>query len=204
MTPRGRRSTGEDTRQLIVDAARTEFATKGYDASSLRAIARLAGVDPALVHHYFGPKADLFTAALDLPVNPADMAAAVLAEHPETAGDHLVGIFVGIWEQGSNRHPLLALIRSATSSEEAAAMLREFATKEVFSRVVHALGTPDAQLRANLVLSQLFGLAMARYIIKVEPIASMSPAEVVAAVGPTIQRYITGDLDAPADRSRPA
>jgi hypothetical protein len=151
-------------------------------------------VDPALVHHYFGPKPDLFTAALDLPVNPADMAAAMLAEQPEAAGEHIVGVFLGIWEQGSNRHPLMALIRSATSSEEAAAMLREFATTEVFSRVVHALGTPDAQLRANLVLSQLFGLAMARYIIKVEPIASMPPAAVVAAVGPTVQRYLTGDL----------
>jgi AcrR family transcriptional regulator len=204
MARTGRRPGASGTREAILQSAREAFGEHGYEKTTIRDVARRAGVDPALVHHYFGPKADLFTAALDLPVNPADMAAAVLAEHPEAAGEHLVGIFVGIWEQGSNRHPLLALIRSATSSEDAAAMLREFATKEVFSQVVHALGTPDAQLRANLVLSQLFGLAMARYIIKVEPIASMSPAEVVAAVGPTIQRYITGDLDAPADRSRPA
>jgi AcrR family transcriptional regulator len=196
MARTGRRPGASGTRDAILRAAREAFGELGYEKTTIRDVARRAGVDPALVHHYFGPKADLFTAALDLPVNPADVAAAVLAQDPEAAGEHLVGLFLGIWEQSSTRHPLVALIRSATSSEEAAAMLREFATREVFARVVHALGTPDAQLRANLVLSQLLGLAMARYIIKVEPIASMSPAEVVAAVGPTVQRYITGDLSA--------
>jgi AcrR family transcriptional regulator len=194
MARTGRRPGTSGTREAILRSAREAFGEHGYEKTTIRDVARRAGVDPALVHHYFGPKPDLFTAALDLPVNPADMAAAMLAKQAEATGEHIVGVFLGIWEQGSNRHPLMALIRSATSSEEAAAMLREFATTEVFSRVVHALGTPDAQLRANLVLSQLFGLAMARYIIKVEPIASMPPAAVVAAVGPTVQRYLTGDL----------
>jgi AcrR family transcriptional regulator len=194
MARTGRRPGASGTREAILRSAREAFGEQGYDKTTIRDVARRAGVDPALVHHYFGSKPDLFTAALDLPVNPAEMAAAMLAEQPEAAGEHIVAVFLGIWEQGSNRHPLMALIRSATSSEEAAAMLREFATREVFSRVVHALGTPDARLRANLVLSQLFGLVFARYIIRVEPIASMPPAAVVATVGPTVQRYLTGDL----------
>jgi AcrR family transcriptional regulator len=194
MARTGRRPGASGTRDAILRAAREAFGEYGYEKTTIRDVARRAGVDPALVHHYFGPKSDLFTAALDLPVNPADVAASLLAEQPEAAGEHLVAVFLSVWEQGGNRQPLMAMIRSATSSDEAAAMLREFATKEIFSRVVHALGTPDAQFRANLVMSQLFGLAMARYIIKVEPLASMSPAEVVAAVGPTVQRYVTGDL----------
>jgi AcrR family transcriptional regulator len=196
MARTGRRPGASGTRAAILSAAREAFGEQGYEKTTIRDVAGRAGVDPALVHHYFGRKPDLFTAAMDLPVNPADMAATMLAENPDAAGEHIVGLFLAVWEQGSNRHPLMALIRSATSSEDAAAMLREFATTEIFSRVVHALGSPDAQLRANLVMSQLFGLAFARYIIKVEPIASMPPAAVVAAVGPTIQRYVTGDLDA--------
>jgi AcrR family transcriptional regulator len=197
MARTGRRPGASGTREAILNAAREAFGEQGYEKTTIRDVAGRAGVDPALVHHYFGRKPDLFTAAMDLPVNPADMAAAMLAENRETAGEHIVGIFLGVWEHSANRHPLMALIRSATSSEDAAAMLREFATKEIFSRVVHALGSPDAQLRANLVLSQLFGLAFARYIMKVEPIASMPPAAVVAAVGPTVQRYLTGDLGGP-------
>jgi AcrR family transcriptional regulator len=195
MARTGRRPGASGTREAILNAAREAFGEQGYEKTTIREVAGRAGVDPALVHHYFGKKPDLFTAAMDLPFNPADMAAAMLAENPDAAGEHIVGIFLGVWEQGNNRHPLMALIRSATSSEDAAAMLREFATTEIFTRVVHALGSPDAQLRANLVLSQLFGLAFARYIIKVEPIASMPPAAVVAAVGPNVQRYLTGDLE---------
>jgi AcrR family transcriptional regulator len=194
MARTGRRPGASGTREAILRSAREAFGQHGYERTTIRDVARRAGVDPALVHHYFGRKPDLFTAALDLPVNPAEIAAKMLAEQPEAAGEHIVGVFLGVWEHPPNRNSLMALIRSATSSEEAAAMLREFATREIFSRVVHELGTPDAQLRANLVLSQLFGLVMARYIIKVEPIASMPPAAVVAAVGPNVQRYLTGDL----------
>jgi AcrR family transcriptional regulator len=195
MARTGRRPGASGTREAILRAAREAFGERGYEKTTIRDVARRAGVDPALVHHYFGRKPDLFTAALDLPVNPADMAAKMLTEQPESAGEHIAALFLSVWEQSENRHPFMALIRSATSSEEAATMLREFATREIFSRVVHALGTPDAQLRANLVLSQLFGLAFARYIIKAEPIASMPVPAVVAAVGPTLQRYVTGDLE---------
>ena len=106
----------------------------------------------------------------------------------------IVGLFVSLWDHAANRQPLMALIRSAVSSEQAARMLREFATREVVARVVERLGKPDAQLRANLVMSQLIGLAMARYIVKIEPLASMPPAALAAAVGPSLQRYVSGEL----------
>lgn len=194
MARTGRRPGNSGTREAILRAATEEFGELGYERATIRGVAGRAGVDAALVHHYFGPKKDLFVASLELPVNPADVAASLLADDLEVAGERLVGLFVSLWDHGASRQPLMALIRSAASSESAAAMLREFATREVFSRVVERLGSPDAQLRANLVISQLIGLAMARYIVKVEPLASMPAASVAAAVGPTIQRYITGDL----------
>ena len=194
MARTGRRPGNSGTREAILRAATEEFGEHGYDGTSIRNVARRAGVDAALVHHYFGRKQDLFVASLDLPINPADVAASMLADDPEAAGERIVGLFVSIWDHGANRQPLMALLRSAVTSEQAAGMLREFATREVFSRVVHRLDRPDAPLRANLVVSQLIGLAMARYIVKVEPLASLPPAALAAAVGPNLQRYLTGDL----------
>jgi AcrR family transcriptional regulator len=203
MARTGRRPGSSGTREAILRAATEEFGERGYDQATIRGVARRAGVDAALVHHYFGRKPDLFVASLDLPVNPAEMAASMLAEDPEVAGERIVGLFVSVWDHGASRQPLMALIRSAVSSEQAAAMLREFATREIFSQVAQRLGKPDAPLRANLVVSQLFGLAFARYIVKVEPLASMSPAEVTAAIGPTVQRYLTGDLGVDRNAPRP-
>jgi AcrR family transcriptional regulator len=194
MARTGRRPGNSGTREAILRAATEEFGEHGYDQATIRGVARRAGVDAALVHHYFGRKQDLFVASLELPVNPADVAASMLADDPEVAGERIVGLFVSVWDHGANRQPLMALLRSAVTSEQAAAMLREFATREVFSRVVQRLDQPDAQLRANLVVSQLIGLAMARYIVKVEPLASLPPAVLAAAVGPSLQRYLTGDL----------
>ena len=194
MARTGRRPGTSGTREAILRAAAEEFAEHGYDRATIRCVARRAGVDAALVHHYFGRKPDLFVASLDLPVNPADFASTLLADDPEAAGERIAGLFVSLWDHAANRQPLMALIRSAVTSEQAARMLREFATREVVARVVERLGKPDAQLRANLVMSQLFGLAMARYIVKIEPLASMPPAALAAAVGPGLQRYLSGEL----------
>src|SRR5215218_8766140 len=176
MARTGRRPGVSGTREAILDAARRAFAERGYQRATIRDVARLAGVDPALVHHYFGTKQELFVAAVRLPVNPVEQLTAVLAA----------------------QSPLLALIRSAVTDEQAAALLREFITEEVLGPIAGRLGSPDARLRATLVGSQLIGLAMARYIIRVEPLASTPSAEVAAAVGPTVQRYLTGDVSVPA------
>jgi AcrR family transcriptional regulator len=196
MARTGRRPGVSGSREAILDAARRVFAEHGYQQATIRGVAELAGVDSALVHHYFGKKQELFVAAVRLPVNPVEQLAAVLAADPDLVGERLVGTFLSIWDNAADRSPLLALVRSAVGDEDAAAMLREFITEEVLGQIARRLGSPDARLRATLVGSQLVGLIMARYIIKVEPLASAPAAQVAAAVGPTVQRYLTGDVDA--------
>jgi AcrR family transcriptional regulator len=200
MARTGRRPGVSGTREAILGAARRAFAEHGYQHATIRGVADLAGVDPALVHHYFGTKQELFVAAVQLPVNPVEQLMAVLNEDPDQAGRRMVETFLSVWDHAATQSPLLALIRSAVGDEHAAAMLREFITEEVLGQIAHRLGGADAGLRATLVGSQIIGLAMARYIVKVEPLASAPPSQIVAAVGPTLQRYLTGDLAAPAGR----
>jgi AcrR family transcriptional regulator len=196
MARTGRRPGVSGTREAILDGARRAFAEQGYQRATIRGVAELAGVDPALVHHYFGTKQDLFVAAVQLPINPVPQLMAVLGEDPDRTGERIVEVFLSVWDHAADRSPLLALIRSAVGDERAAAMLREFITEEVLGQLAHRLGSPDARLRATLVGSQLIGLAMARYIVRVEPLASAPAAELAAAVGPTLQRYLTGDVAA--------
>jgi AcrR family transcriptional regulator len=197
MARTGRRPGVSGTREAILGAARRAFAEHGYQHATIRGVADLAGVDPALVHHYFGTKQELFVAAVQLPVNPVEQLMAVLNEDSEQAGRRMVETFLSVWDHAATQNPLLALIRSAVGDEHAAAMLREFITEEVLGQIAHRRGSADARLRATLVGSQIIGLAMARYIVKVEPLASAPPTQVVAAVGPTLQRYLTGDLADP-------
>jgi AcrR family transcriptional regulator len=198
MARTGRRPGVSGTREAILGAARRAFTEHGYQHATVRGVADLAGVDPALVHHYFGTKQELFVAAVQLPVNPVEQLMAVLDEDPGQAGRRMVEAFLSVWDHAATQSPLLALIRSAVGDDHAAAMLREFITEEVLGQIAHRLGGADARLRATLVGSQIIGLAMARYIVKVEPLASAPPTQVVAAVGPTLQRYLTGDLADPA------
>jgi AcrR family transcriptional regulator len=194
MARTGRRPGVSGTREAILDAARRAFAEQGYQQATIRGVAELAGVDPALVHHYFGTKQDLFVAAVEFPINPVERLTAVLAEDRERVGERMIGVFLSVWDHAANASPLLALVRSAVGDEHAAAMLREFITEEVLGQIARQLGSPDARFRATLVGSQLVGLMMARYIIKVEPLASAPAAQIAAAVGPTLQRYLTGDV----------
>ena len=187
---RGRRPAGEDTRAEILDAARAEFSLRGYDASSLRAIARLAEVDPALVHHYFDGKAALFVEAMSIPVNPVFLIDAILAGPREGVGERLAATFFDIWDSPPGRERLVALIRSAVSHEDAARMLREFLTREVFAKVALSIGVPQPHLRAGMAAAQMIGVAMMRYVIGSEPVVGASTDEIVALVGPTLQRYL--------------
>lgn len=191
----GRRPGNPDTREGILDAARSAFADKGYDGASIRGIATSAGVDPALVHHYFGTKDQLFLSAMNVPMDPAAVIGLAVEGDRSSIGVRLVRTFLSIWD-GPAGVAGVALLRSAVGSEWTAKLFREFIVTQVMRRVLPrlALDPAEAPLRISLVASQMAGLAMVRYIIKIEPMASAPPDTVVAAVGPTIQRYLTGDL----------
>jgi AcrR family transcriptional regulator len=186
----GRRPGTGDTGAKVLAAARARFARVGYDAGTIRGIAAEAGVDPALVLHYFGSKDGLFRAAVDFPVDPAEFVPQLLAPGLEGLGGRLVHFFLETWDSPGGR-PLLALIRSVVASEEAAALMREFVSREVLGRLARALKVDRPQLRASLAASTLIGMAMLRYVIKLEPLATARSDLVAAWLGPAVQRYLT-------------
>ncbi|MBT2443474.1 TetR family transcriptional regulator [Streptomyces sp. ISL-36] len=193
---RGRPSrTAEDSgpgaRERILEAARAQFAERGYDKTSVRGIAKAAGVDPALVHHYFGTKDEVFAAAIEGSFEPALVVPAIIGGPTENVGERLAHYFIGIWENPATRAPLLAIIRSALTHEAAAKVLRGFVLRRLLERVAADLDVPNPQFRAELAASHMVGIAILRYVVQVEPLASADPEEIVALVAPTLQRYLT-------------
>jgi len=192
---RGRRPAGEDTRGLILDAARAEFAERGFDATSVRAVARRAGVDPALVRHYFGSKADLLAAGL-VPggVDPRAVVGAVAAGPRDALGERLARLVLDVWDTPDGRARLRAVLSGALSADPAAAVFVDYLRRTVFGSLAAGLDAPDADRRVSLVASQVVGLLVTRVVIGLEPLASLPADDVAALVGPTLQRYLTGDL----------
>ncbi|AGZ40342.1 TetR/AcrR family transcriptional regulator [Actinoplanes friuliensis] len=191
----GRRPGNQDTKQSILEAARQVFAERGFDKASIRAIAGEAQVDPALVHHYFGTKEKLFLASMNSPVDPAEIIPQALAGPRDEAGERLVRLILGVWDSPAGT-AAVALIRSAMSNEWTARLMREFIVTQVLRRAVAELGIDEeeAPVRAALVATQVAGLAVVRYVLKVEPVASAPAEQLVAAIGPSVQRYLTEDL----------
>ncbi len=189
---RGRRPAGEDTRGLIIAAARSEFGRRGYDNTTLRGIARVAGVDPRLVHHYFDGKELVFVEAMGFPVRPQEILAMVMSGPPEEIGRRLVLTFLGIMDSPGGRQQIVAILSGAVTSDAVARMLREFLSREVLARIAAALAAARGELRGALAASHLAGIAVARVILRVEPIASLPPEEIAAVVGPVVQHYLTG------------
>ncbi len=197
---RGGRRPGESgARAAILEAARACFAARGYDRATIREIAAIASVDPALVIHYFGTKDKLFSAALQIPVEPGAVLSRVMKRDASDMGATIVRTFLEAWEPPESRSPLVAMVRSAMTNATAMALVRDYLGHRVFGPITEALGADDAELRATLVGSQFIGLAMMRYIAGIEPLASATVDELVAAIGPTVQRYLTGDIRALPD-----
>lgn len=195
MSPRtGRRAGDPGTRDAILAAARHSFGEHGFKSATIRRIATGAGVDPALVIHYFGSKADLFAAAIQLPGLPDQLVANLRSTDVDHLGETLLRTLLAVWEQPETLAAWLGLIRSAVSDDGAAAMLREFLSDAMLSQVVGVLDADDAEYRVALAASQVVGLGIARHVIRLEPLASATAEELVAAVAPTLQRYLTGDL----------
>lgn len=184
---------GPGARERILTAARAEFAERGYDKASIRAIARGADVDPALVHHYYGPKEKIFAAAVETDFAPALEAADIFRKgEPATLGERLTRFTLGIWENPATREPLLAIVRSAVANDTAATVFRELVTAQLVARIADELDLPDPRLRAELAAAHLVGVAMLRHVIKVEPLASADLERVVGIVGPAVQRHLAG------------
>lgn len=193
----GRWRTGERSRRRVLDAARALFAERGYDRTTIRRIAAEAQVDPAMVYYFFETKSRLFSAALEMPVNPAERVASELAEGLDGLGRRIVRHFLGVWDQAPTIEPLLALLRSAPTDERSAAMFTEYIEREIITRIATAVPEP-ARLRAELVGSHLMGLMLARYVLRIEPLASTPPDTVANWMGPTLQRYLTDSDPEPA------
>jgi AcrR family transcriptional regulator len=187
----GRRPGNQDTRSSILDAARRTFAEKGYDKASIRAIAGDAGVDPALVHHYFGTKEKLFLAAMNAPINPGELIPQALSGPREQAGERLIRLVLSVWDSPAGT-AALAMFRSALSNEWTARLLREFVITQILRRAVAelVLDPDEAPLRSTLVATQIAGLMVARYVLKLEPLASAGIDTLAAAIGPNVQRFL--------------
>jgi AcrR family transcriptional regulator len=190
----GRRPGDSGTRDAIHAAAARQFADLGYDRTSLRSIAREAGVDQKLVAYFFGTKQQLFVEVVKLPFDPAVVVPVVFGGDPERGGERIAEFVLGILDDPVTRRPLVGLVRAATSEPEAARMVRELLTREVLARIVAELGSDDADLRASLLGSQIVGLLMARYIVRIEPLASLPAEQVAAAIAPNLQRYLVEPL----------
>jgi AcrR family transcriptional regulator len=198
----GRRAGDSGTRAAILESARRQFAASGYDSATIRAIAADAGVDPALVHHFYGTKERLFAAAMQLPVVPSEVITAALADGARPAGvsvgEHMARSALTLWETPHVSDSFQGLLRSAVTSQQAAAMLREFLTEAILGPVASLAGEADpegASFRASLVATQMLGLAMARYLLKIGAVATASHEELAAAIGPVIDHYLGGALD---------
>ena len=190
---RGRRPGAPDTRAAILAAARELFASSGYAGTSIRGVAAAAGVDAALVHHYFGTKDDLFLAALQLPVDPRVMLAPVAEGGLDGAGERLLRTFVRVWDDERNQPSLLALVRGL-AEPSGQRLMRDGVLQMILGPVGRALGVERPEERMALVASQLVGVVILRYLLGAEPLASMAADDLVAVYAPTLQRYLVEPL----------
>ncbi|MEO5877311.1 MAG: TetR family transcriptional regulator [Streptosporangiaceae bacterium] len=184
----GRRRGPTETRPLILKAAAALFAEKGFAGASVRAIARSAAVDPALVHHFFGTKEALFVAAMEFPFDPVQIVPTIVEGPREEIGERMVRTFLGIWTDELVGPRMLAILRTATTSEQGAVLLREFVTATLLDRIGESLQV--ARLPIALAAGQMVGLVMMRYVLELEPVVSATDEELIALLAPVLQGYL--------------
>lgn len=195
MARTGRRPGTSPTRARIAEAATAAFAASGFDGATIRGIARQAGVDPALVHHYFGSKEQLFVATMRLPFDPDQLARTLVSGGVDGLGERMMRFAVGIWEQPGLRPVIQGIARSAASDEQAAAILRGL-LESILLPAVRSLGIDQPDLRAALLWSQIMGVVFGRFLVQVAPLAETDPEQVVAIMAPALQATLSGPLAA--------
>jgi AcrR family transcriptional regulator len=191
------------TRDAILDAARDLFADRGYDGTSLRAIAGAAGVDPALIRHFYSDKEGLFAAVISSRSTVPDRIAAAFPGPPDELGARFTDAYLRLWEDPATQPILLALLRSATTSPHAAEVLAETLGSHIGQQSAHGLPDPSRMHRFALAAAHLFGVAFGRYVLRLPPLADISRADLVTELAPTIQHYL-GDSAASGPRDRAA
>lgn len=190
MVRTGRRPGDSATRDQILAAARATFGEVGYDRATIRQIASVAGVDPALVHHYFGPKSELYAAAIDIPLSPRDIADTVIGAGMTGAGERMTRLFFSIWDIPEAREPLLAMLRGALGgNDQGVEAFRQFIEHGLLPRLAPVVAASNRELRVTAAAAHLVGVAIARHVVGIEPIASASLDDLVALIGPRIQSY---------------
>ncbi|WP_329572059.1 TetR/AcrR family transcriptional regulator [Kitasatospora sp. NBC_01266] len=201
---RGRRPGSPDTRGAILDIARRRFLAEGYHAVTLRSIAAEAGVDLALISYFFGSKKGLFGAALALAANPAEVLAEVLKGDRATFPQRALRSLLGVWEDPQAGPTLLAMLRRTAQEEAFAALVKEVVEREIVDRIAAWLGGAAARRRAAACCAQLAGVITTRYLLRLEPMASMTPDEIVRHLGPALHRALQEPGQRPVGRSAPA
>jgi AcrR family transcriptional regulator len=190
----GRRPGDSGSKAAIAEAARRRFGRLGYDKTTIRAVAEDAGVDPALVVYFFGTKEELFATCTEWPFDPSVELPAVIAAGPQQAGPRLVALLLRTWDAEDGRNTMVALLRAAMSQEAAEHQLRTFLETQILRPLVTGLGCDQPELRGSLVAAQLLGLATARHVLRLEPLASLKAQDVVRLVGPAVQRLLSDPL----------
>lgn len=190
----GRRAGASGTREAIARVASRKFAEVGYDRTTVRSIAAEAGVDAALVRHFFGSKQRLFVSVMTLPISAEEILPRILDGDRAGAGERVARFAVAQLDDPAARRVLTGLVRAAASEPEAARLVRELVTRRLLEPIARGLGADDAPLRASLVSSQMMGVVMARHVVRVQPLASLSSEQLVHALAPTLQRYLVEPL----------
>lgn len=194
----GRRPGRPDTREEILGSARTLFAERGYGGTSVRAIAKAARVDPAMINHFFGSKEGLLREAVAIPINPLELIGVIASNSPQDIPRIVTQTFLDIWESPETGPAMATFLRTLLANEELSELIRTFLTTTVLPTAANQVlpGVPhsEAQLRINLAMSQLLGVAIARNLIGAAPIASMSRDQLEDTISPTISRYLYGNL----------
>lgn len=181
----------------MLDAARVEFAERGFSGATLRSIAARAGADPAMVNYWFGSKQELFAAALELPIDLPRLRADIADGPRHQIGARLVSAYLGVWD----KHPtqMAAMVRDSISSDRGATVLREFLAHALLGPLVDALGVDQSELRSGLAATQMIGLSVARFALRLDAVVDADPALLVMTIGPTVQRYLADELFAADD-----
>ena len=182
---------GDEVRASVVDAARALFRARGYVGTTFKGVAAAAGVAPEVVRRYYDNKETLFAAVLQLPVDPASAIPRLLAPGLDGMGERLVKFVLDTLGDPKSRDELIALFQSGAAAGRAAGPLAEFLQESVIDRIVRAVGVPDARLLVALISSYLVGIAATRFILKIEPIASMPEDELIQILAPTVQDWLT-------------